>query len=67
VRPTAIEMWLNEQHPYWADESRRPSRRGPWVETFLLGVAYHMRLVQATRDASGAWSVRLSAALRGID
>jgi Helicase conserved C-terminal domain len=66
VRPALIETWLNEQHPYWADESRRPSRRGPWLETFLLGVAYHLRLVQAARDASGAWSVRLSPAGRWL-
>ena len=44
---------------------RRPSRCGPWVETFLLGVAYHLRLVQAIRDASG-WSVRLSPAGRWL-
>ena len=66
VRPAAIETWLNEQHPYWADESRRPSRRGPWVETFLLGVAYHLRLVQAVCDPSGAWGVRLSPAGRWL-
>jgi Helicase conserved C-terminal domain len=66
VRPAAIETWLNEQHPYWADESRRPSQRGPWVETFLLGVAYHMRLVQAVRDSSGEWGVRLSPAGRWL-
>jgi Helicase conserved C-terminal domain len=66
VRPAVIERWLNEQHPYWADESRRPSRRGPWVETFLLGVAYHLRLVQAVRDPSGAWGVRLSPAGRWL-
>ncbi len=66
VRPAAIETWLNEQHPYWSDESRRPAQRGPWVETFLLGVAYHLRLVQAVRDASGGWSVRLSPAGRWL-
>jgi hypothetical protein len=66
VQPALIETWLNEQHPYWADESRRPSQRGPWVETFLLGVAYHLRLVQAVRDGSGAWSVRLSPAGRWL-
>ncbi len=54
VDPDAIETWLEEQHPYWSDEARRPSRRAPWVETFLLGVAYHLRLVQAARDAAGA-------------
>jgi hypothetical protein len=28
--------------------------------TFLLGVAYHLRVVQAARDAAGEWLVRLS-------
>ena len=66
IPPAVIEAWLNEQHPYWSDESGRPSRRRPWVETFLLGVAYHLRLVQASRDAAGDWSVRLSPAGRWL-
>ncbi len=60
LSPAALEMWLNEHHPYWSAESLRPSRRRPWVETFLLGVAYHLRLVQTARDGAGGWLVRLS-------
>ena len=59
LAPDAVEAWLNEHHPYWKEESLRPSRRRPWAETFLLGVAYHLRLVQATRDGDD-WLVRLS-------
>ncbi len=59
VDPDAVEVWLNAHHPYWKDEFLRPSRRKAWVGPFLLGVAYHLRLVQATRAGDG-WRVRLS-------
>jgi hypothetical protein len=59
VRPDAAEGWLLAQHPYWTNESIRPSRQKPWVETFLLGVAFPLRLVQATKDTAG-YRVRLS-------
>jgi hypothetical protein len=59
ARPASLETWLTEQHPYWQGESMRPSRLRPWLETFLLGVAYHLRLVQA-RWADDAWLVRLA-------
>ncbi len=49
VRPETVGSWLFEQHPYWTSESLRPSRQQPWLETFLLGVAYQLRLVQAVR------------------
>ncbi len=60
VRPETVEQWIVEQHPYWMNESLRPSRQQPWMETFLLGLAYHLRLVQATRGSDEAWRVRLS-------
>jgi hypothetical protein len=71
VRPETIEQWIVTQHPYWTSESLRPSRQKPWLETFLLGVAYQLRLVQAVAPplsppgtgedkGGGAWRVRLS-------
>ena len=60
VRPEIVEQWITEQHPYWMNESLRPSRQKPWLATFLLGLAYQLRLVQATRDAGETWRVRLS-------
>jgi hypothetical protein len=60
LAPAAIEEWLVEHHPFWAGEGVRPSRKRAWVEPFLLGVAYHLRLVQAARGDDGAWAVRLS-------
>jgi hypothetical protein len=66
VRPETIEEWINSQHPYWTNDSLRPSRQKPWLETFLLGVAYQLRLVQAARDEDGAWRVRLSSTGRWL-
>jgi hypothetical protein len=59
LRPAAIEAWLHQHHPYWVGDSLRPSLLQPWVETFLLGVAYQLRLVQAQRREDG-WRVRLA-------
>jgi hypothetical protein len=60
ARPIDVEDWVTAHHPYWAGESMRPSRHKNWAEAFLLGVAYQMRLVQATRDGSGDYRVRLA-------
>jgi hypothetical protein len=60
VRPDMIADWLQAHHPYWQNEALRPSRQGPWVESFLLGVAYHLQLVELGRELSGDSWVRLS-------
>jgi hypothetical protein len=65
ARPEALSEWVLRHHPYWSGEEIRPSRRRDWVATFLLGLAYPLRLVQAANrlvDAKDAteWAVRLS-------
>jgi hypothetical protein len=60
VAPADVEAWLLERHPYWAQEDARPSRLRSWAGTFLLGLLYPLRLVQAARDEAGGWAVRLS-------
>jgi hypothetical protein len=55
-----MESWLLEQHPYWAQEAPRPSRRRSWVATFVLGLLFPLRLVEAAKDDAGDWLVRLS-------
>jgi len=55
-----LEAWLLAHHPFWTGEDVRPSRRQPWVPSFVLGLAYDLRLVQAARDAGNHWAVRLS-------
>lgn len=54
--PEALEAWVIERHPYWP--GRKPQEVG--LRTFLLGVAYPLRLLQAGKDADGNWLVRLS-------
>jgi hypothetical protein len=60
ARPEEIQSWLLGHHPYWMSESLRPSRQKPWVAAFLLGVAYSLRLVEASKEADGSHRVRLS-------
>ncbi len=59
VRPADVENWITAHHPYWVTDSLRPSLQKPWAEAFLLGIAYHLRVVQAARDGDG-WRVRLA-------
>jgi hypothetical protein len=60
IKPATIESWVRSHHPYWQNESLRPSRQSPWMDSFLLGVVYHLRLVEAGRDPTGGEWVRLS-------
>lgn len=60
AEPAALQAWLWEHHPYWANENVRPSQRRNWVKPFLLGVAFQMRWVQAAKDKSGEIYIRLS-------
>jgi hypothetical protein len=61
---TTEEQELVEQ-PTRLSAPRRPAK--PWVGTFLLGLAYQLRVVQAKRDPAGdGWLVRLSPAGRWL-
>jgi hypothetical protein len=62
IEPSVLADWLAEHHPYWTNEATRPSRRQPWLEAFLLGIAYHLRLVEA---ADGPHGVRVRLAATG--
>jgi hypothetical protein len=55
-----MEDWIFTHHPFWASRDRRPPRGRTWVATFLLGLAYDLRIVQAARDLENRWAVRLS-------
>ena len=65
LAPATLQEWLQGNHPYWTNESARPSRLKPWVENFLLGVAFPMRLVQACKVGDGHL-VRLSPLTRWL-
>jgi hypothetical protein len=60
ARPADVGDWVLAHHPYWTGESVRPSRLRDWAGTFLLGLAYQLRWLQAARDGEGEWVVRLS-------
>jgi hypothetical protein len=53
--PGAVEEWIATRHPYW--QSRYGDPLG--LPTFLLGVAYSLRLLQTAKTRSG-WLIRLS-------
>ena len=61
VRCAPVAEWLWEHHPSWSGalppDHQKTGGRG-WVEAFLLGVAYPLRLVEAA-NADG-WVVRLT-------
>jgi hypothetical protein len=58
VDPAAVAAWLWDHHPSWAGGLTKDSGTA-WVEAFLLGVAYHLRLVEA-KPAGNGWRVRLA-------
>jgi hypothetical protein len=62
ARPAAVADWVIAHHPYWAGNREGKGALGPVaaLTTFLLGFAYQLRLVQALKDTSGEWLVRLS-------
>jgi hypothetical protein len=60
--PAAVAGWLWEHHPSWAGtlpKDAAKDRGKAWVEGYLLGVAYPLRLVEAAAT-DGGWRVRLS-------
>ena len=61
VAAQAVADWLWEHHPSWpgslTKDDAKDRGRG-WVEAFLLGVAYPLRLVEAV--TAGGWRVRLT-------
>lgn len=59
--PAALEGWLVEHHPWWAGR-----RAATGVPQFLLGLAYQLRLVQATPKTDSGWLVRLSPSCRWL-
>jgi hypothetical protein len=67
ARPETVSGWVVERHPYWqsagtrnAAATKAAAAACQGLVQFLLGVAFHLRLVQATRGGDGAWLIRLS-------
>jgi len=59
--PKAIESWIGARHPFW--KGKKTESLG--VVPFLLGLAYSLRLLHATKGDDG-WLVRLSPLARWI-
>jgi hypothetical protein len=60
--PEGIAQAVVERHPFWAEGSDKAARQrgSAALVTFLLGLAYQLRMVQATKSAKGSWLIRLS-------
>lgn len=62
ARADAVENWIARHHPFWsrgAGNSRPATTCSIGMASFLLGLAYPLKLVQAVRRDDG-WLVRLS-------
>jgi hypothetical protein len=59
--PAAVAAWLWEHHPSWAGTlpPGAKDRGAGWVEGYLLGVGYPLRVVEAAPH-EGGWAVRLA-------
>jgi hypothetical protein len=60
AKPADIEDWILQNHPFWREDRRRPSKDRGWMQRFLLGFAYQLRFLQAAKGHEGEWCVRLS-------
>ncbi len=63
VSVAKMSHWLHTHHPYWANQQPTSSEETTdptGVRVFLLGLAYHLRLVQVGQDVAGKHLVRLS-------
>jgi hypothetical protein len=56
--PDAVETWIKARHPFWAGSASTSAEVG--VATFLRGLAFQLRLVQAAKGDDGTWLVRLA-------
>ncbi len=64
-KPGSLGAGLGEE----VDEEASPNPRqslAEWVEHFLLGIAYPLRLVQVAKDAEDCWVVRLTLLGRSV-
>lgn len=56
ARTAEVEQWVIGHHPYWP--GRKPTDVG--LGTFLIGLASPLCLVEAGKDTTGEWLVRLA-------
>ncbi|MCE9532070.1 MAG: helicase-associated domain-containing protein [Planctomycetes bacterium] len=56
IEPATIADYLFDRHPSWAATIKKNRETATkWIERFLLGVAYPIRLVETVQQPSGWW------------
>jgi hypothetical protein len=62
ANPEAIAEWLVGHHPFWTGGSDKAARqRGTAaIVTFLLGLAFQLRMLQAAKSGKSSWLLRLA-------
>jgi hypothetical protein len=60
THPAAVDQWVRSHHPYWQGTGNAG------LSSFLLGLAFPLRLVQLTKGPGGEWLLRLSAVGRWL-
>jgi hypothetical protein len=65
LTPEQLGIWLVDHHPFWNDLEEPPQLEG-WVQNFLQGIAFPLRLVESATDTERQSVYRLSAWGRGI-
>ena len=55
-----IEAWILKNHPWWSGTGLRPSRKKPFLETWLAGIVWPMGLVEMAKGKEGQLLFRLS-------
>lgn len=64
-RAEAVAQWVLAHHPYWRRGKAQANGQvssavQEGLQRFLLGVAFHLRLIQAAKTSDDAWMIRLS-------
>ncbi len=58
--PADLDAWIREHHPYWGPGSKTGAKTPQTASSFLMGLAYQLRLIQAAQTGPGAWVIRLA-------
>ncbi len=61
INPGVIEAWILKRHPWWSGSGVRPSRKKPFLESWLCGIVWPLGLLEKTKSTEGQTLIRLSA------
>ncbi len=60
ISSAVVEAWILCNHPWWSSTGLRPSRKKPFLETWLAGIIWPMGLVEMAKGKEGQLLFRLS-------